>query len=441
MIRKNLAFLFVLLSITFVFQNCSDDDEAPTTGKIIGKVTDAVSGTALADATVIVFDADANEPLVTGKTNATGDFAFDVAQGTYFLKFYKQGYESIPPKGLSAVPFDVINGQSTEQPAELTASTLTNAGYISGRVTVGSEGKGGVLVVAETSQLGFSSITDANGMYTIYNVPAGSYAVKGYLAGHSTTTEQASVTSGAETSAINLALTFGESYTFSGTFKVISQTNIQVTPTTMDISLVHPLTKETIPGLSFTQSYSSSITFSKMGVPAGRYLVRATFVNDYIVVDPDAIVKFGEPEVEFSAAGQSPASVDIIATSSVSLTSNTNAMTTTQPIEVTAGSIPAFTWAAYPSTSDYVIEVLDATTGQVIWGGFSEDQNGNPVKNIVVPSNTTSLQFNSDGNALAQLQAGRIYRWRVYASKNDQSDLGWNLIAMSEDQQGLFRVN
>ena len=112
-------------------------------------------------------------------------------------------------------------------------------------------------------------------------------------------------------------------------------------------------------------------------------------------------------------------------------------MTTTAPVD--AFVTPTFQWAAYASTSDYVIEVTDATTGKVVWGGFT-NTNGVVTKNIVIPSSTTSIIYNSDGKASpSQLTTGKIYRWRIFASKNNVQT-GWNLIAASEDQMGLIKI-
>jgi hypothetical protein len=130
-----------------------------------------------------------------------------------------------------------------------------------------------------------------------------------------------------------------------------------------------------------------------------------------------------------------PIAVDIVATSAVILNEPSNEMSTTEP--VIASSIPAFSWSSYPSTSDYVIEVTDATTGQVVWGGFT-NTDGIVSKNISIEG-TTTINYNSDGTAaIAELTPGKIYRWRVYASKDNVS--GWNLIAASEDQMGLIRI-
>jgi hypothetical protein len=112
-------------------------------------------------------------------------------------------------------------------------------------------------------------------------------------------------------------------------------------------------------------------------------------------------------------------------------------MTTTVPVEVST-TTPTFKWSAYPSTSDYVIEVTDATTGAVIWGGFTNTA-GTITKNIVLAN--PSVIYNSDSKAKANLVSGKVYRWRVFASKNDaQQATGWKLISASEDQMGLIKI-
>jgi hypothetical protein len=46
-----------------------------------------------------------------------------------------------------------------------------------------------------------------------------------------------------------------------------------------------------------------------------------------------------------------------------------------------------------------------------------------------------------DGKAPIALQPGQVYRWRIYASKNDIKELtGWKLISVSEDQRGLVKT-
>ena len=84
------------------------------------------------------------------------------------------------------------------------------------------------------------------------------------------------------------------------------------------------------------------------------------------------------------------------------------------------------------------VTVITNANGNVIWGGFNDDWT---VKHIVIPSSQKSIEFNSDGNASSNMESGKVYRWRVYASKNNtQSPTGWELISVSEDQRGLIII-
>ena len=130
------------------------------------------------------------------------------------------------------------------------------------------------------------------------------------------------------------------------------------------MALTHPITEETIPGLS-TQTSSSS--YSIVAVPDELYLARASYMNDGVVMDPDWIVKNGEPFVTVSGAN---ATRDFSVTGAAKLVSPNNDASSTIPVSSIA--IPTFEWTKYAATSDYVIEVQDAN-GNVIWGGFSSN--------------------------------------------------------------------
>lgn len=432
--RDLIAIVVSLIFFNVFLTGCSkDDDSEPTTGKLTGTVTDIDSQAGLEGVKIIIFDAETNSPTETSlTTDASGNFTADLGPGTYFLKFFKQGYDAVPPPGIEAVPFSIEAGGTVTQSAEMSQSTATNAGYISGKTVTGTTGVAGVLVVAEdaTNNTAFSTVSDKDGNYSIYNVPQGSYQVKGYIKNYSSNAVPADVTASTETTGINVELTSGTSGSLNGTVRNLATDNKDV-----DVTLVHPVTKETIPGLS-TKTVNLSYTLAN--IPDGTYIARATYKNDQRVMDPDRIAKFGEPVVTFSGGDALTLTFDI--TNSITINSPTNDSTTTQPFEI-ATATPTFEWTAYSSTSDYVIEVVDVATGNIVWGGF--DYSGaNPVKNIVIPSSQKSIQFNEDGNAaITRLVAGRTYRWKVYASKNDQnSPTGWSLISSSEDQLGLIKI-
>jgi hypothetical protein len=126
---------------------------------------------------------------------------------------------------------------------------------------------------------------------------------------------------------------------------------------------------------------------------------------------------------------------DFSVTDAVELVSPTNLPTSTQP--VTVDSVPVFSWASYPSASHYVVEVSNAK-GTVIWGGFAENWT---IRKVLVPSSQTSIVFNADTSATELLVPGKVYHWKVYASKDSNQDpLGWILISQSEEQMGLITI-
>jgi len=432
--KQRLIFFLSLVMATGILFSCKKTDDAPM-GQLKGIVKDASTSSALENVSVIVFNADNNSAIgQTLKTNASGEFSTSLAPGNYFVKLSRQGYYPVPPASLEAVPFSITANQLTQSDAEMFPSPGTGTGWITGTVTNGTTAVQGALVVATDLQnkFAFSTSTDVNGGYSIFNVPAGSYNVQAYLASYNTNSIAASVTSNTTATGINISVQKTAAGTLSGSIRNLAAENKDV-----DIALVHPLTKETVPGLTTT---TSGLNYSLANIPNGVFIARATYKNDFRVMDPDRIAKFGEPVVTVSGGAASPATLTFDITGTVTLNSPSNTVSNTVPVSST--NKPVFQWTAYPSTSDYVIEVMDASTGQVVWGGFDKSASL-PVKKITIPSSSTSIMYNSDAKALInELVAGKIYRWRIYASKNDQnSPTGWTLISTSEDQVGLVKIN
>lgn len=419
--QKNLLMLFALLLVAA--WGCKKDDE-PAVGVVSGVVTDASTNATLADTRIIVFDADKNAPVKSLTTGADGAYKTDLLPGNYYLRLYKQGYNQVPPKGMSPIPFSVSVGTELDKPYQMNVSEVLNGGYIKGKVTEAGKGVAGVLVVADMNNKGYSAVSDAEGNYYIFNLPAGSYTLKGWIGGYTSEEQTVSVISAGE-SIQNLGLIKGAAGSVNGTLTFLATTAVEV-----DVTLTHPLTQEPIPGLLTKATASYTIP----GVPSGTYLARASYRNDDRVVDPDWIVKNGEPMVLVSTGAVER---NFSLTGAAKVVGPSNVASTTEPIVIT-GTTPTFTWQAYPSASDYVVEVTDAN-GNVIWGGI--DKSGPlPAKRMSIPSSQTSIQYNADGKATRALEPGKLYRWRVYASKNDTSLTGWRLISVSEDQMGLFKV-
>ncbi len=419
---------FLLISIPFVFlSSCKEDEEPapqPTTGKVAGVVSDGLTANPQSDVRVVLFNANSNEP--TGQvdlTDANGAYGFTIKGGNYYVKVTKQNYDDVPAKGLAGLAFTVSNGSTTTHDVEMFESNSTNIGLISGQLSSSDIDVDGALVVASNGVTGFSTISDSIGNYVIYNVPADNYTVQAWRVGLESTVENVLVTSNTASENVNLSVKGTSGSTVSGSVTFLATSNSDV-----DVSLTHPESEESIPGLT---TITSGGNYSISGVSNGTYLARASYANDGIVIDPDWIVKNGEPFVTVSGGATRNFSV----TGAVTIDSPTNPASSTVPVATSV--TPTFTWTKYSSTSDYVIKVTDAN-GNLVWGGFNADWT---VKNIVIPSSQSSIAFNSDGNALKTLQVGKVYRWKIYASKdNTQSPAGWELISVSEDQRGLIII-
>lgn len=422
--------------LIFLLSGCAKNGGDGPASKISGIVTDRSTGATLSDVLVNLYDSATQAPRTTTTTDKSGNYTFYVPAGTYYLIFSKQGYLSMPAQGIP-IYFKVALNVTSTQSAQMIANTVANAGYISGKVSVSNSGKPSVLVVARSGSTALSAVSDNEGNYTIYNMPAASYYVRGYFANFTTDSVAATVTADTQTQNINITLTQGASGSVAGSFNLQNATGITAYPAKLDLSLIHPITKEAIPGLSQSPAYASQFNFSFSQVPDGTYAIRASYANDGIIVDADRRVKLGDYTVKVSRGAPTPSMVNIVATSAIHLISP-NDSTSTSPLEINDPR-PVFSWHAYPETNDFVIEVTDVSTGEVIWGGFTT-QNGIPTKNISILSSTTSIQYNADGKAKATLLSGRVYRWRIYGSKNDTSTLGWHLISSSEDQSGVFKI-
>lgn len=422
-----IAFLFIALPFLFL-SSCKDDEEptpAPATGKVTGIVTDGLTANPLPNVRVVLFNANSNEP--TGNidvTDSNGVYNFTAKGGNYYVKLTKQEYEDVPVRGFAGLSFPVSNGSTVNQDVEMYASGIPDLGIIGGQLTSTNVNVDGALVVATNGDLGYSTISDSMGRFTIYNVPPDDYSVQAWRSGLESTAEFITLSAGDVNSNVNLIGFNSAGNKINGSITFLATSNASV-----DVALTHPESKEAIPGLTTVSNGSS---YSLQGVGNGTYLARASFQNDGIVMDPDWIVKNGPPLVVVPT-GSSTRNFSV--TGAVTLDEPTNTANSTVPVETSA--IPTFTWTDYPSTTDYVIEVTDAN-GQLVWGGFDSNWT---VKNIVIPSSENSIEFNSDGSAVGNLETGRVYRWKIYASKDDaQSPTGWELISVSEDQRGLIII-
>lgn len=396
-------------------------------------VYEADGTTPVAGARVAVFNAD-NIFVAVKETSVTGLVSYTLHYGVYTARVQAAGFEPSPPQGTGSVPFTVVRAA--------THSASVNLDALAAPATVavirGNADTAGALIVAESTSapgVASSGFTDSDGNYVLFNVVPGDYTVTAFKAGFVSTTALQTVAA-LDNVTVNLDVTAQSSLaTVSGSLTFLAAQNGVI-----DITLRHPVTLDTIPGLNTT---NSSTTYALARVPPGDYLIWATFANDDYVMDPDWINKNGGyPEaLEVSVAGTN-LDFDLSITDAVILASPTNTAAVVVPAVVDTLT-PDFQWTAYPQTKQYVVEVFDLE-GNSIWGGYDFDMltnNATPRHPLI--GTATSATYNFDASAAQDLADGGIYLWRVYAFRDgtgSEPGIDYVAISSSEEQMGLFRV-
>ena len=425
---KSRYYLLLLTPLLLVNCSCDDDDPAPPPPTIVisGTVTSASDSGPIEKAQVAILNIETQQnELDPIFTDATGTYSFTVPTGSYEVRVSAQGYVSSPLAGLSGIP---ISATQTYDVAldSITGSTLYGLFKLQ---LVGYAQSNGALVILTnniTSE-SFTAATTDGGALTMFNIPVADYILTIKSIGHETYNHGSDVTisDGVETLIDDITLTATAGFTVGGAVTFLATANAEV-----DVSLVDQATGAVIPG---TTVITSNSTYSMSSIASGTYNILATFKVDGLVVDPDSIVKFGQPSVTVTNANITDGNIDV--TGAVSLTSPVLQATGAPAIVDTA--TPTLTWAAYSSTTDYVVEVLDVD-GNVLWGGFTDNGGGLFTKEVTTTNTSVIYSFDGNGTILVD---GETYRWKIYASKdNVQSVNLWELISASEEAQGVFTV-
>lgn len=408
--------------------------KSPTTGNFAITVVNAdpadpATPEPIQSASIDIYD-DSNAFVIRGTTDSNGMYTAELSSGAYTVRVSAQGYNSAPSQGISGVPTEIVLGTTVEKEVALrTHSSATATAQISG-----STGVAGTLVVAydSTTENWASALSDADGNFTLFNVEPGNYDITAFKAGNTSDT----INTVADVDGIytdqNLTVETATNSTLSGSITFLAGENGVV-----DITLLHPVTMDTIPGL-VTENLSQDNSYTLEGVPDGDFLAWASFENDGYIVDQDWIIKNGgfpnALELTISSANQTK---DFSVTDTVPLVSPTNDAEPVIPVEVDTLT-PTFTWQTYPGTQQWAIEVFDSD-GNTIWGGFD---GVNTIGHTTISKDTLSVQFDFDGSASEALEDGKTYRWKVLSLKDGTGAEAGTLVieSASEDQLGLFKV-
>ncbi|MBN1638018.1 MAG: carboxypeptidase regulatory-like domain-containing protein [Ignavibacteriales bacterium] len=425
---KNILVITIIIASQLFLTSCDKNDNEITDTIIEIYVRSQATNVNIANANVILFNADNGQTISRLSSDANGKCSFKVTVGgNYYVEISAQGYLPSPPKNLTAVPFAATTGKTTSQTFYLETSTIAG-GYVYGFV---NPVVNGVLVVAESDANGsrYSGITGPDGYYIIFNVPYGSYKMYAYKAGYTTSSTPTFTLSSTITNlsrTVNLTTVKGGTLTGKVSFLAISYSG------TVDVSLLDHFTRTPIPGLTTNLDANANYTISQ--IPPGQYMAWASFKNDGYVMDPDWIYK-NPNGLYLSYESDSTKTRNFSVTGAITLNSPTNSATSLIPVTITT-TTPTFSWNAYPSAKEYIIEVRDMS-GNIIWGGYNTT-NGF-INHQQIPSSTTSVVYNFDGSATTALQSGKTYQWKIYAD-DDNATKVQTLISCSEDLRGLFKV-
>jgi len=157
----------------------------PSPGSISGTVTDAANAAPLSGATVSYSGGSTT-------TDTNGNYSLtNVSPGTYTLTASKSGYSN---KSQSVT---VNSNANTTSNFSLTAGTTSGSGTVTGKVT--NVSTGGAISGATVSYSGGSATSNTSGVYTLSNVPAGTYNMTAAHSGYLNRTLSVTVTANATT--------------------------------------------------------------------------------------------------------------------------------------------------------------------------------------------------------------------------------------------------
>jgi flagellar hook assembly protein FlgD len=417
---KKINAVFTIFTAFFLLA-CSDSSSPSFSKGIRVLVYNDSDSTLISNAEVTFFEAISGELVEKGlQSNEEGSVELSLEAGSYKIEINKQGFNKFPLIKGSGVPVVLAENKVIEVKYYLSEiKEASSLGALSGQLGLNEEGV--ALIQLKSVNGHYSTHSDTEGAYQFWNIPKGEYELSIRVGSYANVDTVITI----ENTESNFSTELDpiEGNILSGSISFLASENSEV-----DVTLVDPITKEAIPGL---KTFTVDGNYEISGIPSGEYLVWASYDIDGYVVDPDWIVKNGQPLVEINEDMAMPFSV-------------TGAIEILEPVldtalylipELLSGEVN-FSWVAYSSSDNYVIEVKDQN-GKVVWGGFTADFSA---RNMELGKAETNAEYNFDNNGAA-LKIGQVYSYKIYASKEDKKEeSGFKLISSSEDNYGLFKV-
>lgn len=448
------------LTCDLLAPNCADGKVCnPLTGGgaqcvsplvIRGVVLDATDESPIAGALVQAVDVNGAAVGTSATTAEDGTYELTVPalrdedgkpiEGVYTLRSQAHTFQPFPTAIRPALPIDSTTstggdtaGDDPQTPTDwaiespLTTVKLlplpgdtSDLGSIAG--TIEAEFNTGILVVAEGTGAGLTGFSDSEGMYTIFNVPPGTYTVQGYAAGVQLEANTTAVSAAEILTSVDLVSADRPLSTVSGSVQIVNAGGGSITSVVLALesTFVESAARgEVPPGLRVGNVAGA---FSITDVPDGKYVILAAFENDKLVRDPDQtiggtqIVRIETPDPDMGN--------DLTISEGFKVT---GALAVTSPgtdgPELVTSATPTFIWEDDSSEDGYEIKVFDAF-GTLVW----EDEIG-PISGEVTVAHTY---------AGPPLEPGMFYQFRA-TSFREKNGLR-TAISATEDLMGVFQL-
>lgn len=440
-------------------QGESDAQCFPAT-TITGRVFNATNDAAVEGARVVAIDAATNAAASNVVlTDAEGRYsvpvrltrsttaAQDQKTNAFTLRVSAEGFQNFPSPIRQAIPVNVTRSEenavsnNTRDVALLPlAEDLATLSRIEGHALEGSNGVGGVLVVAEGGGRASSAVTDSSGAYAILNLPAGTYSVRGYIGGKAFAPVEGVVVEAA-TPKTDVDLSVDAAVTLT---KVVGTINMvegaEGNPT---VVLVVAATGEVPPGLS---TVSAANNYAIAEVAPGTFHLFASYDNDGNVMDPDP-QQLQQPIVVSPPTGAVDGVITIpgfkVTVALDVVRPGLNPVTET-PVSTTG---LVFEWKDDSSELFYGFELFNAF-GERIYGSAPSATQQPAVKLPAVSgSATVTLTYGDTSNGLPAwptLTSGQTYQWRATSYRCRTGGGGacsnYAAISQTENLRGIFTV-
>ncbi len=349
-------------------------------------------------------------------------------KGSFSLRVSAQAYKSFPSELRPAIPMDFSMAQGDVDKGWSIDSALTivklipvpadvgNLGSISGSVITDSDF--GVMVVAEASGHGYTGYTDSDGNFIVFNVPADSYHVMGFMAGVQLEPVDVTVGAGQDVEGVELRKSANSLSTVSGHVQIVNAPGDSKTSVVLAVESTFDESTNVgkVPVGLRVGDVTSDFSFEQ--VPDGNYVVLAAFENDGLVRDPDQtiggtmVVRIQVPDPVMGNTIDLPDGFKV-----------TEALEVISPgahgYEVIQDSVPTFRFKNDTSEDGYDLYLYDSF-GTEIWS-----------TNLGPSSETLAVPYSGPA-----LDSGMVYQFRAFSWRDKSGKKTY--ISATEALKGVF---